>query len=71
MKKFNIDSKVFTPEDLPPKSIIWTTLPIISAYFPVIGHVGVTDSHGNTHDFAGSFTINYRNFSFNKPLKYI
>lgn len=46
-----------TGEREPPFSVLWTTLPGISALVPVIGHVGITDSHGVPFDFSGPYQV--------------
>lgn len=44
----------------PPNSVLWAPLPVISWLLPGVGHVAVSDSHGNIHDFAGSYLVNVR-----------
>lgn len=58
-----------------PFSIVWGTLPLISYiifyfyflifrwFLPFIGHVGIADSKGKIHDFAGSYYISVFYFS--------
>ena len=38
---------------------------------PCIGYVGIANSEGIIHDFAGSFYISIDEFSFGKPTKYL
>lgn len=45
----------------PPNSVLWAPLPLISWLLPGVGHVAVSDSLGNIHDFAGSYLINVLN----------
>lgn len=40
-----------------PVSVVWTTLPVISAFIPLIGHVGIGDSTGVTYDFSGPYQV--------------
>lgn len=40
-----------------PMSVVWTSLPLISALVPVIGHAGITDSTGVTFDFSGPYQV--------------
>lgn len=40
-----------------PTSVVWTTLPCISALVPIIGHMGVGDSSGITYDFSGPYQV--------------
>ncbi len=51
--------------------IVWTQLPLISWFLPMIGHTGITDSDGIVYDFAGPFTINRNEMAFGRPLKYV
>eukprot|EP01016_Furgasonia_blochmanni_P015042 TRINITY_DN1808_c0_g2_i2.p1 TRINITY_DN1808_c0_g2~~TRINITY_DN1808_c0_g2_i2.p1 ORF type:complete len:257 (+),score=29.94 TRINITY_DN1808_c0_g2_i2:118-888(+) len=54
-----------------PFCIVWTTLPIISFVFPMIGHTGICNSKGVIHDFAGPYYISVDDFAFGAPLKYV
>lgn len=40
-----------------PVSVVWTTLPVISAFIPLVGHVGIGDSVGVTYDFSGPYQV--------------
>ena len=53
-----------------PCSIVWGALPCLSWMFPFIGHMGITDSDGRIHDFAGPYTICIDRFMVGKVLKY-
>lgn len=52
-----------------PHSIVWTPLPVITWFIPVIGHSGIADSDGIIHDFGGSYYIAVDNFTFGRPTK--
>lgn len=54
-----------------PYSILWTPLPGITALFPFIGHMGITDSRGVCYDFAGPYSIGVDDLAFGKPVIYI
>lgn len=54
-----------------PYAIVWTTLPGITMFFPVIGHTGICDSRGVIMDFAGPYTISVDRLSFAKPFLYL
>ena len=41
-------------------TVVWTTLPLVSAILPTIGHVGIADSHGVIRDFSGPYTVGSR-----------
>lgn len=40
-----------------PQSVVWTTLPGISALLPWVGHVGIADSRGVVYDFSGPYRV--------------
>uniref|UniRef100_A0A1X7T0A1 Transmembrane protein 222 n=1 Tax=Amphimedon queenslandica TaxID=400682 RepID=A0A1X7T0A1_AMPQE len=40
-----------------PYSIVWTPLPIITWFFPFIGHMGICTSAGIIRDFAGPYYV--------------
>ncbi len=50
---------------------MWTPLPIITWILPFIGHMGIGDSEGDIHDFAGSYSIGVDDFAFGKPYKFL
>lgn len=54
-----------------PCSIVWTPLPIITWFIPIIGHTGIADSDGVIHDFGGSYYIAVDNFTFGRPTKFV
>ena len=37
--------------------ILWCPLPLITWIVPFIGHLGIADSHGTSHDFEGPYSI--------------
>lgn len=53
-----------------PFCIVWTPLPLITWIFPFIGHMGICDSRGVIHDFAGPYFISRDNMAFGNPTKY-
>lgn len=52
-------------------SLVWTPLPIITWFIPIIGHIGIADSSGVIHDFGGSHYVAVNNFTFGQPTKYL
>ena len=38
-------------------SILWSPLPVITWILPFIGHLGIADSRGNSHDFQGPYFV--------------
>jgi len=48
-----LDTTVRPVDNKYPFSICWTPYPGISPFIPIIGHIGVGDADGVTHDFNG------------------
>ncbi|XP_065890084.1 transmembrane protein 222-like isoform X1 [Dysidea avara] len=53
-----------------PYCIVWTPLPLLSWFIPVIGHMGICTSSGVIRDFAGPYYVSEDNMAFGKPTKY-
>ena len=49
------------------KSVVWTSIPILSWLCPAIGHVGVCDSFGSVYDFQGSRFVGKGEMLFGEP----
>lgn len=45
-----------------PYCLVWGPLPLLTWFFPFIGHLGIGDSQGRVHDFAGPYTIGVDRF---------
>ncbi|VUZ48053.1 unnamed protein product [Hymenolepis diminuta] len=54
-----------------PHSLVWTPLPIITWLFPLIGHIGITNSKGIIYDFVRPYHINEDNMGFGWPTRYL
>lgn len=54
-----------------PYCIVWSPLPVITWIFPFIGHMGIADSNGIIHDFAGPYTIGKDQFAFGHATRYL
>ena len=54
-----------------PYCIVWSPLPMITWFCPVIGHMGICDSRGVIWDFAGPYTINRNDMAFGRPTRYL
>jgi len=54
-----------------PYCIVWGPLPCISWFFPFIGHLGIGDSEGRVHDFAGPYYIGVDDFMTGSVYKYL
>jgi hypothetical protein len=53
-----------------PYAIVWGALPLLSWLIPFIGHLGICDSQGVTHDFAGSYYVTKNEFMVGRVLRY-
>eukprot|EP00276_Gloeochaete_wittrockiana_P018834 CAMPEP_0184350076 /NCGR_PEP_ID=MMETSP1089-20130417/37460_1 /TAXON_ID=38269 ORGANISM="Gloeochaete wittrockiana, Strain SAG46.84" /NCGR_SAMPLE_ID=MMETSP1089 /ASSEMBLY_ACC=CAM_ASM_000445 /LENGTH=145 /DNA_ID=CAMNT_0026682639 /DNA_START=53 /DNA_END=487 /DNA_ORIENTATION=- len=52
-----------------PYCLSWTTLPFISWFIPVIGHMGICTSEGLVTDFAGPFYVGIDQNPFGHPTR--
>eukprot|EP00823_Brevimastigomonas_motovehiculus_P002718 TRINITY_DN1635_c0_g1_i2.p1 TRINITY_DN1635_c0_g1~~TRINITY_DN1635_c0_g1_i2.p1 ORF type:complete len:196 (+),score=37.02 TRINITY_DN1635_c0_g1_i2:96-683(+) len=65
------DSKAIDiPQNRFPFSLVWGSLPCITWLIPFIGHMGICDSQGRIHDFAGPYTVNTDDFMVGNVAKY-
>lgn len=57
---------------VPPLSLVWTPIPLISWLLPFIGHLGITDSDGWLHDWHGTpiAAARPRDMLFGEPARY-
>ncbi|KJP88814.1 hypothetical protein AK88_01504 [Plasmodium fragile] len=53
-----------------PYCVVFSYLPCLSTFIPIVGHVGIATSSGVIHDFSGSYTISVDNMAFSNPMKY-
>jgi transmembrane protein 222 len=53
-----------------PFCVVWTPIPLLSWILPMVGHMGICDSQGVIHDFAGSYFISEDSMLFGDPVKY-
>ncbi|XP_044745254.1 transmembrane protein 222 [Coccinella septempunctata] len=53
-----------------PCCIVWTPIPVLSWFFPFIGHMGIALSSGVIRDFAGPYYVSEDNMAFGRPTKY-
>eukprot|EP01064_Diplonema_japonicum_P019722 TRINITY_DN2852_c0_g1_i1.p1 TRINITY_DN2852_c0_g1~~TRINITY_DN2852_c0_g1_i1.p1 ORF type:complete len:205 (+),score=16.83 TRINITY_DN2852_c0_g1_i1:83-616(+) len=49
-----------------PCCVVWGPLPCLTWMFPFIGHMGIADSSGKVHDFAGPYTVLVDRFMIGK-----
>ena len=71
MREFRDKYNVIPEENKYPFCIVWTPLPVISWFLPIIGHVGICTSEGIIHDFGGSRFISVNKMTFGNPYKYV
>ncbi|CAH8826679.1 unnamed protein product [Trichobilharzia szidati] len=53
-----------------PYCIVWTPIPLLTWLFPVVGHMGIANSHGIIYDFAAPYTIGEDQMAFGWPTMY-
>lgn len=54
-----------------PCCIVWTPLPVLSWFFPCMGHVGICREDGVILDFSGPNHVGVDNFAFGAPARYL
>uniref|UniRef100_A0A1B0AWY6 Transmembrane protein 222 n=1 Tax=Glossina palpalis gambiensis TaxID=67801 RepID=A0A1B0AWY6_9MUSC len=54
-----------------PFCIVWTPIPILTWFFPMIGHMGICMSNGVIRDFAGSYFVSEDKMAFGRPARYL
>uniref|UniRef100_A0A915L153 Transmembrane protein 222 n=1 Tax=Romanomermis culicivorax TaxID=13658 RepID=A0A915L153_ROMCU len=54
-----------------PHCLVWTPIPLITWFFPFIGHMGIGLTSGIIRDFAGSYFVSEDNMAFGWPLRYL
>lgn len=65
----NLNTKDDLERDRFPFCIVWTPLPLITWFFPFIGHTGICYSNGIIRDFAGPYTVTEDNMAFGRPTR--
>lgn len=58
-------------EDRFPYCIVWTPIPMLTWFFPFIGHMGICMSNGVIRDFAGPYFVSEDNMAFGRPTRYL
>ncbi|XP_026328089.1 transmembrane protein 222-like [Hyposmocoma kahamanoa] len=53
-----------------PHCIVWTPIPLLTWFCPLLGHMGIAYSSGVIRDFSSSYTVSVDDFAFGKPTKY-
>ncbi|GAB5356863.1 hypothetical protein AAMO2058_000325000 [Amorphochlora amoebiformis] len=62
--------KIHAEREKFPYSIVWGPLPCITWCLPCVGHMGIGDSKGRIHDFAGPYTVNTDRFMTGRVTRY-
>lgn len=57
-------------QDRYPFCLVWTPLPVVSWFLPLIGHTGISNSNGIIYDFSDDYHVAADNFAFGSPTKY-
>lgn len=63
-------NKIDFERDKFPFCIVWTPIPCLTWFFPIIGHMGIATSTGIIRDFAGPYFVSEGNMGFGRPTKY-
>lgn len=53
-----------------PCCIVWTPIPCLTWFIPILGHMGIGMSNGVIRDFAGPYFVSEDNMAFGRPVKY-
>lgn len=71
MRKMNeLNKKIDVAHERYPFCIVWTPIPLITWLLPFVGHMGICNSEGIIHDFAGPYYIGQDCMAFGDPVKY-
>ncbi|XP_037915901.1 transmembrane protein 222 [Hermetia illucens] len=54
-----------------PHCIVWTPIPVLTWFFPFIGHMGIAMSNGVIRDFAGPYFVSEDDMAFGNPTRYL
>lgn len=52
-----------------PYCIVWTPLPVVTWFLPIIGHTGISNSKGIIYDFSDVRGVGVDSFPFGDPTK--
>jgi hypothetical protein len=53
-----------------PYAVVWGPLGPLTCCCPVVGHMGIGDSQGRIHDFAGTYHVSVDNFMVGSVWRY-
>ena len=63
-------TQVDPSKDHYPMCIIWSPIPMLSYFTPIIGHAGIVLSDGTINDFGASYYIHVKN-KFSHILRFV
>ncbi|XP_002155981.3 uncharacterized protein LOC100206117 isoform X1 [Hydra vulgaris] len=66
-----VDMTINTKHNRYPYCIVWTPIPVLTWFFPFIGHMGIAYSSGVIRDFSASYYVSEDEFGFGNPTKYL
>lgn len=67
----SMELSVDAEKDCFPFCLVWTPIPVLTWVLPMLGHLGVADSHGVTYDFAGPYFVGEGHMAFGRTTRYI
>lgn len=67
----SLDHSINFNTDKYPFCIVWTPIPVLTWFFPFIGHMGIALSNGVIRDFAGPYFVSEDNMAFGRPTRYL
>ena len=69
----NMDNRMMvnSNRDRYPYCIVWTPIPMLTWFFPFIGHMGIAYSSGVIRDFAGPYYVSEDDMAFGRPTRYL
>ncbi|XP_031788469.1 transmembrane protein 222 [Nasonia vitripennis] len=53
-----------------PFCVVWTPIPILTYFLPIMGHMGIATSDGVIHDFARPYVVCEDDMAMGWPTKY-
>ncbi|KAJ6646302.1 Transmembrane protein, partial [Pseudolycoriella hygida] len=65
------DAQINFETDKYPFCIVWTPIPVLTFFFPFIGHMGIALSNGVIRDFAGPYFVSEDSMAFGRPCRYL
>ncbi|CAG0892923.1 unnamed protein product [Darwinula stevensoni] len=71
MRHRHLNADIDFDNDRFPFSLVWTSIPLLTWFFPFIGHMGIATSNGIIRDFAGPYMVSEDQMAFGRPMKYV